>query len=149
MGLTPLVAERGTPVLKGYLVYCASVLAVLGTALVLTACSQETVRAAVDLVPLQRKLEAEFDATNLEFGLHDGDTLSVTLLDSRASGFSWCQKAERARDIAESVCESYGSMGRYDRVRVTSESRHEGTMGDVSGSVGFSFEKGELQCGDH
>jgi hypothetical protein len=101
------------------------------------------VQAVADLVPLQRKLEAEFGASNLEFDLHDATTLGVTLVDSPANGLAWSQQAERAREIAESVCQTYGSIGRYDQVRVAFESG----QGGASGSAAFSFDKSELECG--
>jgi hypothetical protein len=109
-------------------------------------CSGEPVQAIVDLVPLQRKLEAEYGASNVDFDLHKGGTLGVTLVDSPSGGLAWDQKEERAREIAESVCETYGLMGRYDGVRVAFKARQEGSMGDASRSAAFSFDKSELEC---
>jgi hypothetical protein len=142
--VTAVIVERRKPVLKNQVAYWSRVLVVLCIAMLLAGCSRELVRAVADLVPLQRKLETEFGASNLEFDLHDETTLGVTLVDSPANGLAWSQQAERAREIAESVCQTYGSMGRYDQVRVAFESRH----GAASGAVAFSFEKSELECGD-
>jgi hypothetical protein len=118
---------------------------VLCIAMLLAGCSREIVQAVADLVPLQRKLEAEFGASNPEFDLHDETTLGVTLVDSPANGLAWSQQADRAREIGESVCQTYGSMGRYGRVRVAFETR----QGGASGSVAFSFDKSQLECGDY
>jgi hypothetical protein len=147
MEVTPVIMERGKPMWKGHLAYWTSALVVLSIATLLANCSGDTVQAVVDLVPLQRKLEAEFGASNVDFDLHDGGTLGVTLVDSPANGLAWGQKAERAREIAESVCQSYGSMDSYEQVQVAFETRREGSAGDASGSVAFSFDKSELDCG--
>lgn len=143
-----MIMERRKSVLKKHVAYWTSVLVVLCIVMLLAGCSGETVQAVVDLVPLQRQLETEFGGSNLEFDLHNETTLGVTLVDSPANGLAWDQQAERARDIAESVCQTYASMGRYDQVRVAFETRQEGTMGDASGSVAFSFDKSELECWD-
>ena len=142
MEVTAVIMERRKAVLKRSVACWSSVLMVLCIAMLLAGCSRETVQAVADLVPLQRKLEAEFGASSLEFDLHDETTLGVTLVDSPANGLSWSQQAERAREIAESVCQTYGSMGRYDWVRVAFETR----QGGASGSAAFSFDKSELEC---
>jgi hypothetical protein len=149
MGVIAVIKERRKSVLKNHVAYWTSVLVFLCIAMLLAGCSREIVQAVADLAPLQRKLEAEFGASNLEFDLHNGGTLGVTLVDSPANGLAWSKKAELAREVAESVCQTYGSMGAYDRVRVAFESRQEGIMGDSSGSVAFSFDRSELGCGDH
>jgi hypothetical protein len=148
MDVTAVIKERRKLVLKNHVAYWTSVLVVLCIAMLLVGCSREIVQAVADLVPLQRKLEAEFGASNLEFDLHDEATLGVTLVDSPANGLAWDQQAERAREIAECVCQTYGSMGAYHRVWVAFETRQEGIIGDASDSVAFSFDKSELECGD-
>jgi hypothetical protein len=140
-----VIKERSKSVLKNHVAYWTSVLVVLCIAMLLAGCSREIVQAVADLVPLQRKLEAEFGASNPEFDLHDETTLGVTLVDSPANGLAWSQQADRAREIGESVCQTYGSMGRYGRVRVAFETR----QGGASGSVAFSFDKSQLECGDY
>ncbi len=125
-----------------------SPLVALGIALLLAGCSHGTAQAVVNTVPLQRNLEAEFRASNADFDLHDGTALSVTLFDSPANDLTWGQRADRARQIAESVCKHCESLDSYDRARVAFEARRDEIVGDASSSVAFSFEKSELECGD-
>jgi hypothetical protein len=120
----------------------------LGLLLFLVGCSRGRTGAILNLVPLQKQLVAEYGASNIVIGLQEGDMLEVTVIDDSSSAPARARSVEQAREIAEFVCQHYGSMDKIDRVSVALEIRQEGFVADVTGVTRFSFEKGELECGE-
>jgi len=70
------------------------------------------------------------------------------VVDGTSSDLARARKAEQALEIAEFVCQHYGSMDKIDKVWVALELREEGFVADTIGSVTFAFERSELECGD-
>jgi len=120
----------------------------LGFLVLLAGCSGAGIQAVQDLVPLQGQLAAEYGESNIRVEIEDGNTLGVTFVSSSSNGLAGDRKAEQAREIASFVCENYASMDRVDKVWVAFEIRQDGSMVDTTGSVAFTFEKRELECGD-
>jgi hypothetical protein len=120
----------------------------LGFLVLLAGCSGAGIQAVQDLVPLQEQLAAEYGESNIGVEIEDGNTLGVTFVSSSSNGLAGGRKAEQAREVASFVCENYASMDRVDEVWVAFEIRQDGTMADTTGSVTFTFEKSELECGD-
>jgi hypothetical protein len=89
---------------------------------------------------------AEYGASNIIVELQDGDTLGVTLVYSSADNLDRQEMAENAREIAEFVCQRYGSMHRMDQVQVAFDIQ-KGFVTYTTASATFSFGRGELDCG--
>lgn len=130
---------------RGHVAYCTVVLVLL---VLLTGCAGQDSQAMVDLIPLQVQLVSEYGGSAIAVALQDGNTLSVTVADGSSWSLESDQGVEQAREIAESVCEHYRSIGRIDRVRVVFEIRQDGSVVDTSGSVAYAFARGELACWD-
>ena len=126
----------------------ALTLVTLGFLVLLAGCSGEDIQAVQDLVPLQEQLAAEYGESSITVEIEDGNTLGVTFANSSSNGLARDRKAEQAREIASFVCENYASMDRVDEVWVAFEIHQDSSMVDTTGSVTFSFEKSELECGD-
>jgi hypothetical protein len=126
----------------------ALTMATLGFLVLLAGCSGAGIQAVQDLVPLQEQLAAEYGESNIGVEIEDGNTLGVTFVSSSSDGLAGDRKAEQAREIASFVCENYASMDTVDEVWVAFEIRQDGTLVDTAGSVTFTFEKRELECGD-
>jgi hypothetical protein len=144
-----VILERREDVLKRYGRYCACCMVALVFLVLLAGCSGEGIQAVGGLIPLQRQLVAQFEASDISVELQGGSTLGVTLVNSLSNDLAWDEKAEQAREIASFACENYASMDRIDRVRVAFAIHQDGTMVDATGSATFTFEKSELACGDN
>jgi hypothetical protein len=123
--------------------YAACCMVTLGLLLFLAGCAEGS-QAILDLVPLQVQLAQEYGASNLVIGLEDGETLGITVVDDPSGSPAADQRAKQAREIAEFVCEHYGSMGRIKIVWVTFETRQGGFLVDSTASVRFTFAGSEL-----
>lgn len=129
----------------GHVSYCMLILVLL---VLLTGCAGEDSQAIVDLVPLQVQLVSEYRGSAIAVALQDGNTLGVTVADDSSWSLASDQRVEQAREIAEFVCEHYRSIGKIDRVRVAFETGQDGSVVDTSGSVAYTFARGELACWD-
>ena len=121
---------------------------VLGLALllILAGCSGESTQAVLDLVPLQREMAAEVGGWNVVVERQDGDTLRFKMA-GEAAGISPSDLGpERARDMAEFVCENYRSMDGIDTFEVAFEIRRDGPVGEASGRLAYAFARTELDC---
>ncbi len=115
--------------------------------LFLAGCGGEGGQAILDLVPLELDLVAEYGVAGVGVGLQDGTTLGVTMVDGASGSPASDQRAERARAVAEFVCEHYGSVDRIDTVEVAFEIQRDGFLSDEIKFVTFAFEVAELACG--
>ena len=127
--------------------HSARCVVIFGLILFLAGCGGEGGQALLDLVPLEMDLVAEYGVAGIVVGLQDGTTLSVTMVHDASGSSSSDQRAERAREIAQFVCEHYRSMDRIDMVEVAFEIRRDGFLSDESRSVTFAFEVAGLACG--
>ena len=128
-----------------YTVCCMVLLSVL---MVAAGCASEDSQAILDLVRLQMRLAAEYRGSNMVIEFQGRNTLGITCARSPSDGLDRDLGAREAREIAEFVCENYRSMEGIDRVWVAFGVRQDGFMADTDASLTYSFEKGELDCGD-
>jgi hypothetical protein len=120
---------------------------IFGLILFLAGCGGEGGQALLDLVPLELDLVAEYGVAGIAVGLQDGSTLGVTMVDGASGSMASDGRAERARAVAEFVCEHYRSMDSIDTIEVAFEIRRDGFLSDDSGSITFAFEVAEIACG--
>ncbi len=127
-------------------------LSVLGTVLLaltlcLAGCSAEGGRAALDLVPLQRELAAEYEGAKINVDLQNGHRLGITVSSDASRDPAYEQGADGAREVAEFVCQHYRSMDQIDRLRVAFAVHEGGLLADAKISAAYSWENQELPCG--
>jgi predicted pyridoxine 5'-phosphate oxidase superfamily flavin-nucleotide-binding protein len=92
------------------------------------------------------QMVAEYGGANVVVELQDEGTLRF-LIAEKASGISANNLGpERAREIAEFVCNHYGSMGSIDTVEVAFEIRRDGSVVDATGQVAYAFARNDLAC---
>lgn len=127
--------------------HTARFVAMFGLALFLAGCGGEGGQAILDLVPLELDLVAEYGVAGVAVGLQDGTTLGITMVDDASGSPASDQRAERARAVAEFVCEHYRSKDSIDTIEVAFEIRRDGFLSDDSRSITFAFEVAELACG--
>lgn len=128
--------------------YAVCCMVLLGVLMLVAGCASEGNQAILDLVRLQMRLVAEYGGSNMAVELEDGNTLGVTCARCPSGGLDRDLGAREAREIAEFVCENYRSMERIDRVWVAFGVGQDGFMADTAASLTYSFEKGELGCGN-
>ena len=124
-------------------------LGALGLVLVLSlaSCSVDGGRAVLDLVPLQRKLVAEYEGTKIHVDLQNGHRLGITLSSNTPSDLAYQQSAVGAREVAEFVCRNYPSMDQIDSLRVAFGVHEGGLLADAKISASYTWEQNELPCG--
>lgn len=127
--------------------HSARCVVIFGLILFLAGCGGEGGQAILDLVPLELDLAAEFGVTGVAVGLQDGATLGVTIVDDASGSAASDQRAERARAVAEFVCQHYRSMDSIDTVEVAFEIRRDGLLSDDTRTTIYAFEVTELGCG--
>jgi hypothetical protein len=132
--------------LEKYGRYSACCMVTLALLVFLAGCAGEGSQAILDLVPLQVQLVAEYGASNVVVELQDGSTLGVTIVEDAAGSPASDLGGETAREIAEFVCNHYGSIGRIDTVEVAFEIRRDGSVVDTTGRVAHAFARTELAC---
>lgn len=129
---------------RRYVSCCAMILGLLAF---LPGCAGRDSQAILDLVPLQVQLATRYGGSKIVVELEDGNTLGVTVAGSLSDDTDRDLGLERAREIARSVCQHYGSMDSVDLVWVALQTRQEGSLVDDTASAVFRFERGELGCG--
>ena len=118
----------------------------LAFALSLVGCSAEGGRAALDLLPLQRALVAEYEGARVQVHLQDGHRLGITLSAAASKDLAYETGPDGAQGIAEFVCRNYASMGQIDRLRVAFGVRGDGLLARPRTTVAYAWDRDELPC---
>jgi hypothetical protein len=114
----------------------------------LVGCTGEGSQPTLDLIRLQAQLVAEYGGSNVVAALQDAHTLGVTLADEAFTGPARDLGPERARKVAEFVCNHYGSMAGIDTIEIEFEIRRVGSVVDASGRLAYAFTPTDLDCGE-
>lgn len=99
---------------------------------------------AGNMFELQRSIRAEFPAQGIRVGIFNGDTLTVTLVNSKSNDLPKEEQEAQAKEIAAFAKNHYSGIGKINFITV-GFTRQTGVGGfSMTSTQNYSFKIGDL-----